>query len=173
MFRPASLGIVCTVLSAPIEADCCVISRCVRVEERLLTHGCSCHLASLPMRWCAANAAVCLQSASAISIYSVTRCGLWPCAVFCRSLLMLTSTIILIGTVTPFALPPLVPILMLFYFLYRYFQVIAVPCFLHPAAVCHCRIKSVVICCEPSPPPSPPAYACLFRVHELTLWCRQ
>lgn len=35
---------------------------------------------------------------------------------------MLTSTLVLIGTVTPFALPPLVPILLGFYFLYRYFQ---------------------------------------------------
>lgn len=42
---------------------------------------------------------------------------------FCRSLLMLTSTIVLIATVTPFALPPLVPILLFFYFIYLYFQV--------------------------------------------------
>jgi hypothetical protein len=36
---------------------------------------------------------------------------------------MLGSTIALIATVTPFALPPLVPILLLFYFIYLYFQV--------------------------------------------------
>ena len=41
---------------------------------------------------------------------------------FCRSLLMLSSTIVLIGAVTPFALPPLIPILLLFYFIYTYFQ---------------------------------------------------
>jgi len=35
---------------------------------------------------------------------------------------MLTSTIVLIATVTPFALPPLVPILLFFYFIYLYFQ---------------------------------------------------
>lgn len=42
---------------------------------------------------------------------------------FCRALLMLSSTIALIATVTPFALPPLVPILLMFYFIYLYFQV--------------------------------------------------
>ena len=31
-------------------------------------------------------------------------------------------TVALIGTVTPFALPALLPILLLFYFLYSYFQ---------------------------------------------------
>jgi hypothetical protein len=42
---------------------------------------------------------------------------------FCRGLLMLGSTIALIAAVTPFALPPLIPILLLFYFIYLYFQV--------------------------------------------------
>lgn len=37
-------------------------------------------------------------------------------------MLMLSSTIVLIATVTPFALPPLLPILLLFYFIYLYFQ---------------------------------------------------
>jgi hypothetical protein len=36
---------------------------------------------------------------------------------------MLGSTIALIAAVTPFALPPLIPILLLFYFIYLYFQV--------------------------------------------------
>ena len=36
---------------------------------------------------------------------------------------MLGSTIVLIAVVTPFALPPLIPILLLFYFIYLYFQV--------------------------------------------------
>lgn len=44
-------------------------------------------------------------------------------AFFLRSLLQLASTVGLIGIVTPFALPALVPILLLFYFLYQYFQV--------------------------------------------------
>jgi len=44
-------------------------------------------------------------------------------AFFLRSLLQLVSTIALIGIVTPFALPALLPILLLFYFLYQYFQV--------------------------------------------------
>ncbi len=44
-------------------------------------------------------------------------------AFFLRSLLQLASTIVLIGVVTPFALPALVPILLVFYFLYQYFQV--------------------------------------------------
>jgi len=44
-------------------------------------------------------------------------------AFFLRSCLQLTSTIILVGVTTPFALPFLVPILLLFYFLYQYFQV--------------------------------------------------
>ena len=44
-------------------------------------------------------------------------------AFFLRSCLQLTSTIILVGVTTPFALPALVPILLLFYFLYQYFQV--------------------------------------------------
>ncbi|KAL0044905.1 hypothetical protein WJX82_001780 [Trebouxia sp. C0006] len=43
-------------------------------------------------------------------------------AFFLRSCLQLTSTIILVGVTTPFALPFLVPILLLFYFLYQYFQ---------------------------------------------------
>ncbi|CAL8468910.1 g8451 [Coccomyxa elongata] len=43
-------------------------------------------------------------------------------AFFLRSLLQLASTIVLIGVVTPFALPALVPILLVFYFLYQYFQ---------------------------------------------------
>ena len=44
-------------------------------------------------------------------------------AFFLRSCLQLFSTIILVGVTTPFALPFLVPILLLFYFLYQYFQV--------------------------------------------------
>ena len=47
-------------------------------------------------------------------------------AFFLRSLLQLVSTVALIGIVTPFALPALLPILLLFYFLYSYFQ--ARPC---------------------------------------------
>ncbi|DBA70095.1 TPA: hypothetical protein ACH3X2_012257 [Trebouxia sp. C0005] len=43
-------------------------------------------------------------------------------AFFLRSCLQLTSTIILVGVTTPFALPFLIPILLLFYFLYQYFQ---------------------------------------------------
>ena len=43
-------------------------------------------------------------------------------AFFLRSLLQLASTIVLIGVVVPFALPALLPILLLFYFLYQYFQ---------------------------------------------------
>ena len=43
-------------------------------------------------------------------------------AFFLRSLLQLVSTVALIGIVTPFALPALLPILLLFYFLYSYFQ---------------------------------------------------
>lgn len=48
-------------------------------------------------------------------------------AFFLRSLLQLASTIVLIGVVTPFALPALLPILLLFYFLYQYFQVRCCP----------------------------------------------
>ena len=44
-------------------------------------------------------------------------------AFYLRSVLQLASTIVLIGVTTPFALPALVPILLLFYFLYQYFQV--------------------------------------------------
>ncbi|KAK9802963.1 hypothetical protein WJX72_012534 [[Myrmecia] bisecta] len=43
-------------------------------------------------------------------------------AFFLRSMLQLLSTVVLIGAVTPFALPALVPILLLFYWLYQYFQ---------------------------------------------------
>ena len=43
-------------------------------------------------------------------------------AFFLRSLLQLLSTVALIGIVTPFALPALLPILLFFYFLYAYFQ---------------------------------------------------
>lgn len=39
---------------------------------------------------------------------------------FLRTLLQLTSTVVLIGALTPFALPPLIPILLLFYFIYLY-----------------------------------------------------
>ena len=45
-------------------------------------------------------------------------------AFFLRSMLQLVSTIVLIGIVTPLALPALLPIMLLFYFLYSYFQVI-------------------------------------------------
>jgi len=41
-------------------------------------------------------------------------------SMFLRSVLQLGSTVVLIGAVTPFALPPLVPIMLLFYFLYLY-----------------------------------------------------
>lgn len=43
---------------------------------------------------------------------------------FCvrRSMLQLLSTITMIGVFTPFTLPCMVPILLLFYFLYIYFQ---------------------------------------------------
>ena len=41
-------------------------------------------------------------------------------SMFLRALLQLTSTVVLIGAVTPFALPPLIPILLLFYFIYLY-----------------------------------------------------
>lgn len=41
---------------------------------------------------------------------------------FIRSGLQLVSTVILIGTITPFALSALVPILLCFYLLYAYFQ---------------------------------------------------
>ena len=41
---------------------------------------------------------------------------------FIRSVLQLVSTIVLIGTVVPFALPALIPILLAFFFLYQYFQ---------------------------------------------------
>lgn len=52
------------------------------------------------------------------------QCGPFHCNFrFCRGLLMLGSTIALIAVVTPFALPPLIPILLLFYFIYLYFQV--------------------------------------------------
>ncbi len=44
-------------------------------------------------------------------------------AFFLRSMLQLISTIVLIGIVTPLALPALLPIMLLFYFLYSYFQV--------------------------------------------------
>ena len=40
-----------------------------------------------------------------------------------RAILSLTSTILLVGIVTPFTLSALVPILLLFYWLYAYFQV--------------------------------------------------
>lgn len=43
-------------------------------------------------------------------------------AFYLRSVLQLASTIVLIGVTTPFALPALIPILLLFYFLYQYFQ---------------------------------------------------
>lgn len=49
-------------------------------------------------------------------------------AFFLRSCLQLFSTIVLVGVTTPFALPFLVPILLLFYFLYQYFQVILFVC---------------------------------------------
>lgn len=42
---------------------------------------------------------------------------------FLRSALQLISTVVLIGTITPFALSALVPILLCFYLLYAYFQV--------------------------------------------------
>ena len=44
-------------------------------------------------------------------------------AFFLRSMLQLVSTVVLIGIVTPLALPALLPIMLLFYFLYAYFQV--------------------------------------------------
>lgn len=42
---------------------------------------------------------------------------------FLRSALQLTSTVVLIGVITPFALSALVPILLGFFLLYTYFQV--------------------------------------------------
>ena len=51
-------------------------------------------------------------------------------AFFLRSMLQLISTIVLIGIVTPLALPALLPIMLLFYFLYSYFQVPV------PACIC-------------------------------------
>ena len=45
-------------------------------------------------------------------------------AMFLRGFLQLFSTVALIGVVTPFALPAIVPILLAFYFMYSYFQVI-------------------------------------------------
>ena len=44
-------------------------------------------------------------------------------AFYIRSFLQLLSTIAVIGCTVPFALPAIVPILLLFYFLYQYFQV--------------------------------------------------
>ena len=52
-------------------------------------------------------------------------------AFFLRSMLQLISTIVLIGIVTPLALPALLPIMLLFYFLYAYFQVSSQRRFLH------------------------------------------
>ncbi len=46
-------------------------------------------------------------------------------SMFLRSVLQLGSTVVLIGAVTPFALPPLVPIMLLFYFLYLYLCAVA------------------------------------------------
>lgn len=43
-------------------------------------------------------------------------------AMFVRGLLQLITTVGLIGIVTPFALPALLPIMLTFYFLYQYFQ---------------------------------------------------
>jgi ATP-binding cassette, subfamily C (CFTR/MRP), member 1 len=43
-------------------------------------------------------------------------------SLFLRSLLQLLSTVMLIGAATPFALPAIVPIMLVFYFLYIYFQ---------------------------------------------------
>jgi hypothetical protein len=54
---------------------------------------------------------------------------------------MLGSTIALIATVTPFALPPLVPILLLFYFIYLYFQVQALR--MPPPIIRQIRCQSV------------------------------
>lgn len=48
-------------------------------------------------------------------------------AFFIRSCMQLASTIIIIGTVVPFALPALGPILLFFYFMYQYFQVCLLP----------------------------------------------
>ena len=45
-------------------------------------------------------------------------------AFYIRSFLQLLSTIVVIGATVPFALPAIVPILLLFYFLYQYFQVL-------------------------------------------------
>ena len=44
-------------------------------------------------------------------------------AFYIRSFLQLLSTIAVIGFTVPFALPAIVPILLMFYFLYQYFQV--------------------------------------------------
>ena len=38
-------------------------------------------------------------------------------------MLNLAQAVVLVGIFTPFALPPLIPILLLFYFVYIYFQV--------------------------------------------------
>ena len=43
-------------------------------------------------------------------------------AFYIRSFLQLLSTVVVIGATVPFALPAIVPILLLFYFLYQYFQ---------------------------------------------------
>lgn len=45
-----------------------------------------------------------------------------------RAILSLTSTILLVGIVTPFTLSALVPILLMFYWLYAYFQVRVAAC---------------------------------------------
>ena len=44
-------------------------------------------------------------------------------AFYIRSFLQLLSTVVVIGATVPFALPAIIPILLLFYFLYQYFQV--------------------------------------------------
>ena len=44
-------------------------------------------------------------------------------AFFVRSVLQLVSTLVLVGSVVPLALPAVLPILLIFFFLYQYFQV--------------------------------------------------
>lgn len=65
-------------------------------------------------------------------------------AFFLRSLLQLASTIVLIGVVVPFALPALLPILLLFYFLYQYFQARTCPVLPRQSAQAYCPLQNRV-----------------------------
>ena len=91
-------------------------------------------------------------------------------SMFLRSVLQLGSTVVLIGAVTPFALPPLVPIMLLFYFLYLYLCAVTLGCAAHralhhdrPAAAFSKRDVNVVITSAVSRPVHVRQPKCCYR----------